>query len=124
MLRAKVSLDRIAVYLEEDEVTSQVSSLKKEVDLSSNGEGKGFGLEGATLKWNIVEQEEQKDVKGKGNPAETSTGQEPSSSSDTSSTVVTGDAGHHFELRDISVKFPEGRLSLITGPTARYDSFL
>jgi ABC-type multidrug transport system fused ATPase/permease subunit len=122
ILRAKVSLERIAVYLQEDEVTSQVSSLKKEVDLSSNGEGKGFGLKNATMKWNIVEQEEQtKDVKGKGKSVDANSEREASPSSDTSSTVAPSDADHHFELKDISVMFPEGQLSLITGPTARYN---
>jgi len=124
MLRAKVSLDRISVYLKEDEVSGQISSLKKEVDLSSNGESTGLGLKNATLKWNIVEQnEESKDVKGKS--ADSLNGNGGSSVTDDSSTIASGDAegaDHHFELRDISVTFPEGELSLITGPTARCGS--
>jgi len=127
MLKAKVSVDRIDVYLKEDEVSGQVSSLKKEVNLSSGGESTGLGLNNATLKWNMVEQgPESKDVQRKG-ATDSSNGDEGSSGTfaDDSSTVVSLDAevsDHHFELRDISVTFPEGKLSLITGPTARYGS--
>jgi len=126
MLKAKVSLDRIDIYLKEDEVSGQVSSLKKEIDLSSGGESTGLGLKNATLKWNMVEQDpESKDVQKNGAPDSTNgEGGSSGAFADDSSTVVSLDAevsDHHFELRDISVIFPERKLSVITGPTARYD---
>lgn len=38
--------------------------------------------------------------------------------SDVDSTLLVENTDHRFELRDINVRFPEGQLSLITGPTA------
>ncbi|KNZ78578.1 ATP-dependent bile acid permease [Termitomyces sp. J132] len=72
-LQTGVALNRIAVYLNEDEVDEQVSSLKKDASSPSP-------------------------------PA--------------SAREIEVDVDHKFELRDIDVKFPEGELTLITGPTA------
>ena len=121
-LQTHVTLKRIAVYLDEEEVTDQVSSLKKDYSepyLSGNDEG--LGLECATLKWNEVV-----DVVNKGKEL----GQNESSSSlsiasvtDGASTVIDsesiGDRGDHiFELRNVTIRFPEGMLTVVTGPTA------
>ena len=38
--------------------------------------------------------------------------------SDVDSTLLAENVDHRFELRDLNVRFPEGQLSLITGPTA------
>ena len=38
--------------------------------------------------------------------------------SEVDSILLADDVDHRFELRDINVRFPEGQLSLITGPTA------
>lgn len=38
--------------------------------------------------------------------------------SDADSTFLVENSDHRFELRDLNVRFPEGELSLITGPTA------
>ena len=121
-LQTHVTLKRIAVYLDEEEVTDQVSSLKKDYSepyLSGNDEG--LGLECATLKWNEVVE-----VVNKGKEL----GQNESSSSlsiasvtDEASTVIDsesiGDRGDHiFELRNVTIRFPEGMLTVVTGPTA------
>ena len=121
-LQTHVTLKRIAVYLDEEEVTDQVSSLKKDYSepyLSGNDEG--LGLECATLKWNEVVE-----VVNKGKEL----GQNESSSSlsiasvtDGASTVIDsesiGDRGDHiFELRNVTIRFPEGMLTVVTGPTA------
>lgn len=108
--QTKVSLDRIATYLSEDEVTEQVSSLKR----TTTGprlpydEVEGLGLEHASFKWNEVEDiKDQSIVKGV----------PPTSDlEETDAAVATED--HSFELRDLTVIFPEGQLSVITGPTA------
>lgn len=101
-------MDRIAAFLDEDEVTSQVSSLK-DSDLAgpnSDSQGdSGMGIENGCFKWNEVEE------KGKDDKA-------PSSAE---SQVQ---ADRRFELKDINVIFPEGALSLITGPTASGKSAL
>jgi hypothetical protein len=53
------------VYLDEevtDQVTSSQKDLKAEPHLAGGEDGKGFGLENATLKWNEVDDvEKQKD---------------------------------------------------------------
>ena len=48
-------------------------------------------------------------------------------SSDTimeTSLETNGESDHQFELKDISVKFPDGKLTCITGPTASGKSAL
>ncbi len=72
-----------------------------------------------SFKWNEVEERKEVDNRGKkpkyGRPATVS---------DETETVVeeqsnlVEDTDHRFELRDVSVKFPEGELTVVTGPTA------
>ncbi|KAG5350464.1 hypothetical protein C0989_010944 [Termitomyces sp. Mn162] len=129
-LQTGVALNRIAVYLNEDEVDEQVSSLKKDASspsppASARGvmeepEIEALGIERGSFKWNEVEKPEDGKDKMNGN------GRSDSRSSVSVETVVgEGEGGeievdvdHKFELRDIDVKFPEGELTLITGPTA------
>uniref|UniRef100_A0A0W0EW54 Putative multidrug resistance-associated ABC transporter n=1 Tax=Moniliophthora roreri TaxID=221103 RepID=A0A0W0EW54_MONRR len=137
LLQTKVSLDRIAVYLGEEEVDEQVSSLKKDLSEPTlpGADDDGLGLENATLKWNEVEsndKEKDSEQAKKATPPESSTptdqnggghDPQPSEASDTltvhSQTPSNGEIGdHRFELKDISVLFPEGELTVVTGPTA------
>ena len=121
-LQTHVTLKRIAVYLDEEEVTDQVSSLKKDCsEPYLSGDDEGLGLECATFKWNEVV-----DAAEKGKQL----GQNKSSSSSTiplvtdeASTIVDaesiGDRGDHvFELRNVTIRFPESKLTVVTGPTA------
>ncbi|KAJ7590252.1 multidrug resistance-associated ABC transporter [Mycena floridula] len=101
LVKAKVSLKRIELYLNEEEVAPEVSSLKTDLAAQVRTNQRGIGLVNATLKWNEVD--ETKDEAKKTNAS--------GSQSD-----IAGD--RKFELRDISVVFPEGELSIITGPTA------
>jgi hypothetical protein len=91
-------LSRISKFLDEDEVSNDVSALKstsvEEVEATS-----GLVIEKGSFKWNEV----AKDDKTK-----------------SSELVETSDEEAHFELRDISVSFPEGKLTCVVGPTARY----
>ncbi|KAF7982635.1 hypothetical protein HWV62_27065 [Athelia sp. TMB] len=101
MLEAKVSVDRIGKFLEEDEVTEQVSSLKTDNVIVSPADrdiDPRLGFQHASFKWNEVE-EKQGDLAPGTTDAELQ-------------------AEHRFELRDIDVIFPDGKLSMITGPTA------
>ncbi|KAF8989421.1 multidrug resistance-associated ABC transporter [Cyathus striatus] len=125
VLQAGVALKRISVYLDEDEVDEQVSSLKNSSEPSNTSEEQGFGLRNATLKWNEVP-EEKEDIKGKSKDARSTSLPGDSASIATASTTV-GDnvdlfadapGDHRFELKDINVIFPEGKLTVITGPTA------
>jgi hypothetical protein len=131
------------VYLDEEEVTDQVSSLKKysnstEPHLPGGEDEEGLGLENATLKWNEVvdekQQEQDKTKNGVLSPSASSGIPSPTSSDEDVETAATSDvetaasdagsllAGletdHKFELRDVTVQFPEGQLSVVTGPTA------
>ncbi len=111
-LQTRISLNRIAVYLEEDEVSAQVSSLKTDtsIPLLDGAEEEGLGLENASLRWNeLAEEEEDKDSNGNG-----SGGGSPEASldgstarGDDSGSEGGGNENNKFELRDISVVFPE-----------------
>ena len=130
-----MALKRIETYLGEEEVTEQVSSIKRVwVPVDPLATNDGLAIENGTFKWNEVPEEETKDEgKGKKNGnAKNSWFGASRSSSDTTSTVVdaeslsglSGVEDHKFELRDISVRFSEGELTLITGPTASGKSAL
>ena len=121
-LQTHVTLKRISVYLDEEEVTDQVSSLKK--DCSEPylfGDDEGLGLESATLKWNEVvkeveEGDQTKVTKSSSSSTVSLVGDEASTFVDTESI---GDRGDRvFELRNVTVRFPEGKLTVVTGPTA------
>ncbi|KAJ7222262.1 hypothetical protein GGX14DRAFT_694507 [Mycena pura] len=116
----RVSLNRIAVYLDESEVSEQVSTLKKDrsTAASSDAEDDRLGLESASFKWNEVEEsaddKDDKDANGKTSRAASETDSILTAESDNGTAV----ADHKFELRDISVIFPKGELTVVTGPTA------
>jgi len=92
----------------------------------------GLGLENATLKWNeVVDVEKQKEwdktKNGVLSPSASSDipsitfsndDVETAAASDTGSLLAGLETDHKFELRDITVRFPEGQLSVVTGPTA------
>ncbi|KDR78083.1 hypothetical protein GALMADRAFT_245072 [Galerina marginata CBS 339.88] len=129
IVQAGVSLDRIAVYLNEDEVTDQVSSLKKGTAGPglSGAQDEGLGLEHATLKWNEVTET----AKGTDKKIGTTRSEAPSNTilevvSDSASERTVGENGERrtFELKDLSVNFPAGKLTLVTGPTASGKSAL
>ncbi|KAJ7125217.1 multidrug resistance-associated ABC transporter [Mycena epipterygia] len=116
LLQTRVSLNRIAVYLDEAEVSEQVSSLKKDRSgPSPESEDDRLGFENASFKWNEVEEvpdaKEDKDKNGKRTASETD-----SILTTESETGLVSD--HKFELRDLSLIFPDGELTLVTGPTA------
>lgn len=117
--QTKVALDRIAGFLNEEEVTEQVSSLKKDkFTLQQSREllnESALGLENATFKWNEVET--AKPAKGKQD--DTIDGVE-SVTLQTEGSEIDGqtEEDHQFRLEQISVIFPEDKLTVVTGPTA------
>ncbi|KAI9056461.1 multidrug resistance-associated ABC transporter [Trametes sanguinea] len=130
VLQSKVALDRIATYLDEDEVDEQVSTLKKGFVPPSEDSEEGLGIIHGTFKWNEVE-EKKEDDKGKGkdtgkkqtNGTNGANGSEagpsdPASTVDDSASAMAAPGDHRFELKDITVMFPEGKLTVVTGPTA------
>ena len=96
-----------------------MSSLKKDYsEPHLFGDDEGLGLECATLKWNEVVE-----VGEKGNQNKSSSSSTISMETDEASTVVgtenIGDRGDRvFELRNVTIRFPEGELTVVTGPTA------
>ena len=91
-----------------------------------------LGLENATLKWNEAVDAEKRDKTRNGVLSRSASSDITTSSNDDVETAATSDvetaatdsgsllAGletdHKFELRDITVRFPEGQLSVVTGP--------
>ena len=126
-----MALDRIGTYLDEDEVDEQVSSLKKSPFGTSGADDeieKGLGIENGTFKWNEVEQNgdnkdkdgqnERADKKAKNASPTDDAVQDPSDETERASIAASDASEHRFELRDINIKFPERRLTVVTGPTA------
>jgi ABC-type multidrug transport system fused ATPase/permease subunit len=131
MNQTGVALKRIAVYLEEDEVTDQVSTLKKDYSQPHlpGAEEDDLGLENATFKWNEVAEHVDKDTdkrkldSGPPSPTESSEADETGTAvgdnlSERGAENADGNGERVFELRDISVRFPPGELTVVTGPTA------
>jgi len=102
--------------LDEDEVDEQVSSLKHSKSAAGTADEEGLGIENGTFKWNEIETKKTNEDKG----AKKTNGQSNNADTDVETQSVTPSemSDHRFELRDISVKFPDGKLTVITGPTA------
>ncbi|KZT21758.1 multidrug resistance-associated ABC transporter [Neolentinus lepideus HHB14362 ss-1] len=122
ILQTRIAIKRIETFLDEDEVSDQVSSLKGSARTSSVDIEEGFGIVDGTFKWNEVEETAKGKDSGNGKKKDTKTNGSNSASEEASATDSTNEvnttADHRFELKDVNVMFPEGKLSLITGPTA------
>lgn len=126
-------MQRIETFLNEDEVDEQVSSIKRTQMGASAPTFDEFGLKNASFKWNAVKEEEKMtedtDKSKKGKDATLNGSGSTNGSSGTGhgpdieaaaaiASALTDESDRKFELKDISVIFPEGELSVITGPTA------
>ncbi|TDL21671.1 multidrug resistance-associated ABC transporter [Rickenella mellea] len=124
ILTARVALNRIDVFLNEDEVTDQVSSMKQAVSGSKTLRYDVFGLKNASFRWNSVKDKEEdaKDAKGKKDSSEigakNGTAATVQQSADDAGDSAPSTEQVRFELKDLSVIFPEGQLTVVTGPTA------
>jgi ABC-type multidrug transport system fused ATPase/permease subunit len=106
LLQTWVSVQRLEAFFEEPEVEPWVSALRSEGAASSPSTGSGVGIDNGTF----VYDEEAKAGETKPVPTEgdeVSTEEEPK-----------------FELRDVTVDFPEGKLSLVCGATGSGKSSL
>ncbi|TFK44030.1 multidrug resistance-associated ABC transporter [Crucibulum laeve] len=101
IIQTGVSLDRISAFLREPEVSPQVSSLIQDISGTSDLSDDGLGLVNATLIWNSAKEGKQ--------DAESQPHR---------------DEDRRFELKDINTRLPEGRLTIVTGPTASGKSAL
>ncbi|KZP20509.1 hypothetical protein FIBSPDRAFT_1044782 [Athelia psychrophila] len=102
-LMSKVALDRIAVFLDEEEVPTTYNPAKPCADHLFE---KGLGIENSSFAWNG---DATADI------AESSASSS-SSAVHSDRTLPTEDC--QFQLRDITVAFPERELTCVTGPTA------
>lgn len=113
-LQARVALDRISIFFSEEEVDAAVSTLKRNETAPATFDAK-LGIVGnASFMWNAVDIPNSKRTRGtvpdstqSNNPGNISPMESDTSSEDS-----------RFELRDINIIFPEGQLTLVTGPTA------
>lgn len=113
-------MDRIATYLDEEEVDGQVSTLKRSDAELAEDAIKALGIERGTFRWNEVQQ--PKDDKAK-KPSSTSATNGSHADDDAvtvvdSASIAGSESDRRFELTDINVMFPDGELSVVTGPTA------
>jgi ABC-type multidrug transport system fused ATPase/permease subunit len=121
--QTKVALDRIATYLDEDEVDEQVSSLKGSCFEASVDDDttKGLGIENGTFKWNEVEQKDDVTAETSNSVNSTPTDdavQGADDEIDRGSLRGSVTSDHRFELKDVNIMFPERQLTVVTGPTA------
>lgn len=127
LLQAGVALDRIAVFLKEDEVPDYVSSFKRPVLTTPPSEDdQRIGITGgASFGWNEVKEPETKaDAKKKKPQPATPALVVPEIVVEGEHVEPQDEVDERFQLRDIDVLFPVGKLSLIVGPTASGKSAL
>lgn len=120
ILQTGVALKRIETYLEEDEVDDHVSSIKKGRTPYVDGEDDTLSIENGFFKWNEVPEkpEEKPTAKGKSHSRTSTSSSDETTTAVDSESIRSSPEDHKFELKDISIQFPEGELSVITGPTA------
>ncbi|KAI0752843.1 multidrug resistance-associated ABC transporter [Daedaleopsis nitida] len=123
LLQTKVALDRIATYLDEEEVNEQVSTLKKGyVPPSEEPEDKitEFGIDRGYFRWNDVESEKQDKVnklKGR-NDEPWMRYRRRAPNTDDASVNSVAPPDDRFVLEVTRLRFPLGKLTVVTGPTA------
>lgn len=134
MLQAKVALNRISDYLGEEEVPDWVSSLKRPANHSATFDKVAF--QHATLRWNAGEPTaEGKDASnGAASNGVASNGVASNGAASGTNDTANGEGNNQsstppsvnevFELSDIDVNFPVGKLSVVTGPTGAGKSAL
>ena len=95
-------------FLDEEEVDEHVSSIKSAESVQVSDEAyEGLGAQNGTFVWNSAGNTD-------GGRLSKTTPEHPEDEGNRFS--FTSD--RRFKLKDITVMFPEGKLSLITGPTA------
>ena len=106
---AYVSIQRLEQFFEEPEVDSWVSALQEEGAVSTTNQFESIGISGGTFKYS--EEAASKSDSKKAQDSEVNGGE-----------VETVEP--EFELRDIDVSFPTGKLSLVAGATGSGKSSL
>jgi hypothetical protein len=102
-LQASVALKRIEAFLGEEEVPPEVSSLKRDVDGPSLQDDNRLGVEGGTFRW-VESNSTSRNGMGSNGGAYDARGSHDE---------------HKFELSNISIVFPPGKLTVVTGERCR-----
>ncbi|KDQ16443.1 hypothetical protein BOTBODRAFT_186497 [Botryobasidium botryosum FD-172 SS1] len=101
ILQAGVALGRISKFLEEEEVPDYVSTLKRAPASSQSLPEEFLGISNGSFRWNAPKRTQLNGSEG-----------------ESASELMNEDSEENrFELQDISVRFPEGELTVLTGPT-------
>lgn len=111
-LQAGVSVKRTEDFLEEGEVPDWVSSLKRHDD--GPVKDTKIGFKKATLKWNAGGTDEPDTKNGAAAPPTIEVTDVDTENSQDGASSIESVA---FELGDISIDFPVGKLSVVSGPT-------
>jgi ABC-type multidrug transport system fused ATPase/permease subunit len=144
LVNTKVSVDRIAQFLDEDEVPAFVSDLKEEpkedteipADRPTVHDYR-LGIKNGWFRWNqAVDPLEMEAQPKKGWKFWKKAGTLPTvakyidpiiesnGGTATNSGASTPPEAHRFELRDIDIIFPSGKLTIVTGPTGKLHACL
>ena len=118
-----VSLERIEAFLHEEEVSEEVSSLKATpVGSGGSDDGKNLSIERGYFQWesnlnNKPEERQEQNGKLNAQMPSSAEGIEATTGDNSGESVIQLQGTNHFQLRNITVCFPKGKLSVITGPT-------
>ena len=99
-------MDRIETFLNEDEIPEEVSSLKHDHVDTQEDYPDGLGISNASFKWNELQDSDTTKPKNA-----VGTDLNPNDS------VSVNTEDRKFELKDINIFFPEGELTVVTGPS-------
>ncbi|KAF7297333.1 ABC bile acid [Mycena indigotica] len=100
ILQTRLSVDRIDAFLNEPEV--ELKNVRS-TPLQESAWARGLGFDNSSFKWN--ENTRDQNV-------------ETTNSETDSNFTIDGISERQFELRNLSVSFPEGKITVVTGPTA------
>ncbi|KAL1409872.1 hypothetical protein Q8F55_003871 [Vanrija albida] len=117
-MQTMVAVNRIDDFLKEDEVPDWVSSLKREEKNLPLDESK-IGFEAATLRFNARKKEDTKDDKKDAAPTNGASAAPPTivTNGENGGSTEEPEENTVFELTDLNVNFPIGKLSIVAGPT-------
>ncbi|KAG8947771.1 hypothetical protein FRC03_000927 [Tulasnella sp. 419] len=132
LLQARVSMDRIEKFLEEEEVPDYVSSFKWSPshiapDSPRTFEKNMLGLEHCSFRWNEakgLKEENSKPKKASPRPELPITTSSANAEPNMPEREEETREQEGFELRDISVIFPTGKFTIVTGPSSSGKSAL
>lgn len=111
LLQTWVSVQRLEAFFQEPEVEPWVTALRPEGASSSPSEGEGVGIDNGTF---VYDEEAAKERESATAPAPV----------DGETAMAAEEEEPKFELRDITVDFPVGKLSLVCGATGSGKSSL